>query len=387
MTAARNASKARLGVFVVSGLVLAVAGALALGAARILERYVPLHCYFAESVQGLDKGSPISYRGVQLGRVSQVLMRQSNEGGTTAMGHQAVIEVVCDLYPEQLTRFGSAAPSEQEILLAIRREVSQGLRVRVAWKDITGQKYLDLDYVDPNDPEMAAPDLGFRPVEPYIPTVRERSFTDIQRDLASAVGGLAKIDYQAIAAKLQVLLEQLSQKVSDFRADEVSTSIRDAADAIRQTAANDDLRRGLGRFDAITRDLESVAKRADDLLANPEIARGVTDLAEAAKALRETSDSLAKSVPETMSHVDAAIADAHKAVIDAKLPETTEAVRAGFADVGGAARSAAAARDELSVALRQMAEASRSIARLAEYLERHPESVLKGRDGASGGGR
>lgn len=387
MTAGRRESKARLGVFVVSGLVLAVAGALALGAARIFQRYLPLHCYFAESVQGLDKGSPISYRGVQLGRVSQVLMRQASDQGVTAMGHQAVIEVVCDLFPEQLTRFGGAAPSEHEVMLAIRREVTQGLRVRVAWKDITGQKYLDLDYVDPSDPEMAAPDLGFRPVEPYIPTVREKSFTDIQRDLATAIGGLSKIDYQAIAAQFQVLLSQLTQKVSDFRADEVSASIRDAADSIRATAGSDDLRRALARFDSISREIEELGRRANALLAKPELERGVTDLADAAKALRESADSLAKSIPETMSQLDAAVGDARKAVVDAKLPETTAAVRDGIAEVSGAARSATAARDELNAALRQMADASRSIARLADFLERHPESVLKGRDGAAGGGR
>ena len=48
-------SKVRLGVFVVSGLVLGVMALLSFGMGRLFERSTPLHCYFTESVQGLEE--------------------------------------------------------------------------------------------------------------------------------------------------------------------------------------------------------------------------------------------------------------------------------------------------------------------------------------------
>lgn len=219
-----------------------------------------------------------------------------------------------------------------------------------------------------------------------MPTASEKSLTDIQRDLSTTLGGLAKIDYAALAAKLQVLIEQLSQKVSEFRADEVSASFRDAAKALEATARSEDLQRALARTDAIAQGVESLVARANELLAKPELEQGVSDIAAAARSLRATSDDLSKSLPETLRGIDAAVADARRVLEASKIPETTAAVRDGVADVGGAARTVAGARDELSAALRDLADASRAIARLAESIERHPEQLLRGREGGGAQG-
>jgi paraquat-inducible protein B len=377
MNGQKGESKARLGVFVVCGLVLAVAGILALGAQRYFERTLPMHCYFQESVQGLERGSPISYRGVQVGRVDQILMRRPEGGPGMPMGTQALIEVRCELFANQLGRGGGFGPSDEELAQGIRDEVDQGLRVRIAWKDITGQKYLDLDDLDREEHRL--PNLGFEPAQPYIPTASERSLTDIQRDVATTIGGLAKIDYPAVVAQLQVVLEQLSQKISEFQAGALSASFQDAAKAVAETARNEDLHRGLGRMDEVTAEIEKLAKRANEVLAKPELEQGITDLAAAAKSLRETADGLAKGVPETLGRLDATMAEARQAIADAKLGETTSAVRDGVAEVGGAARSAAALQVDVGAALRELSSASRALARLAEYLERHPDALLRGR--------
>ena len=377
MTAARNASKARLGVFVVSGLVLAVAGALALGAARILERYVPLHCYFAESVQGLDKGSPISYRGVQLGRVSQVLMRQSNEGGTTAMGHQAVIEVVCDLYPEQLTRFGSAAPSEQEILLAIRREVSQGLRVRVAWKDITGQKYLDLDYVDPAKSPPGA--LAFTPPGTYIPTAVETKLADIQRDVANVTSRLAQVDYQGIAEDARSAVTTLRKAIEDLDAAGLGTRFGEAADSVRRLASNADLASSLRRLDSVLEKADAAAARIGEVASRPSLTAGLDDIAASAASLRRMTAQLEESIPRLTQSAEETLASARSAIDAAKLQDTAAAVRGTMTETGNAARQVAALREDGRRTLADLGEAARGLARLVKFLEENPDALLRGK--------
>ncbi|MCG3133264.1 MAG: hypothetical protein HMLKMBBP_00389 [Planctomycetes bacterium] len=378
----RGDGRARLGVFVVSGLVLCAAGALALGWGRLFEKTWPMWCYFQESVQGLEPGSPISYRGVTIGRVARIGLAPGQGG--SGMRAAAVIAVEGDLFPAAMGALGASGDDEMRARNLIVGEVAKGLRVRVAWKDITGQKYLDVDYVDPQ--EYPVPDLGFMPPSPYIPTALSPSFTDIQRDLATTLGSLSKIDYQRLGAQLQQLLEQLTQKVQDFRSDEVSASFRDAADAIRGAAQDPALRDAFRKIDAAAADLQTLLRRVNDVASRPEVDAFVADAAAAAKSLRTSVESIEGTLPDAVRKMEAVAVEARAAIVDSKLPETAAAVRDGVGEVAGAARSVAAIREDLRVALRQISEAGRNIARLADFLERNPDAVLSGRGGAGGAG-
>jgi ABC-type transporter Mla subunit MlaD len=294
----------------------------------------------------------------------------------------AIIAVQGELFADALASFGGRARTEAGWQETIAREVALGLRVRVAWKDITGQKYLEVDYLDPED--YPPPLLGIVPDLPYLPTAVSPSLQDIQKDLATTLGALSKVDYQRLGAQMQQLLEQVTQRVEEFRSDEVSASFRDAADALRKLAEDASLKQAFVRFDEVGADAQTLLRRANDLLAKPELDTAVTDLAAAAKSLRSVTTSLEAQLPDAVRQVETVATEARKAITDSRLPETAEAVRAGVRDVSGAARSVSAVREDLRTALRELGEASRNIGRLADYLERHPEAILSGRTGAGG---
>ena len=69
---AAEASKLQVGVFVIDATVIGVAGAIWLGASRFLENTSLLVTYFSESVQGLEPGAAVKYRGVPAGRVEKI---------------------------------------------------------------------------------------------------------------------------------------------------------------------------------------------------------------------------------------------------------------------------------------------------------------------------
>src|SRR4029079_11810553 len=58
--------------FVLLGFGLAIAAAVLLGVATTRKQTVKYHSYFNESVQGLDLGSPVKFRGVTIGHVSAI---------------------------------------------------------------------------------------------------------------------------------------------------------------------------------------------------------------------------------------------------------------------------------------------------------------------------
>lgn len=61
-----------LGAFVVSAVLLAVAGVLFFGGGKFFEAKVPFVLFFDGSVQGLNVGAPVIFRGVQVGQVSAI---------------------------------------------------------------------------------------------------------------------------------------------------------------------------------------------------------------------------------------------------------------------------------------------------------------------------
>ncbi len=62
----------KLGLFVVCGVALGLTSVVVLGARGLHENTVSYQSYFDESVQGLDVGSPVKFRGVTIGTVSKI---------------------------------------------------------------------------------------------------------------------------------------------------------------------------------------------------------------------------------------------------------------------------------------------------------------------------
>jgi ABC-type transporter Mla subunit MlaD len=65
----------KIGLFVISASVLAIIGILVLGAGALFQRTALVETYIEESVQGLDIGSPMKFRGVQVGKVEEITSR------------------------------------------------------------------------------------------------------------------------------------------------------------------------------------------------------------------------------------------------------------------------------------------------------------------------
>ncbi len=300
----------KLGLFVLLALGLGVGVAIWLGASLLQRGSVEAVTYFDESVQGLDVGSSVKFRGVPIGSVSRI-------GIAPDRRH---VEVRAQVYTDTLAalglsgvQFGDDAP----ILDSSRRAAE--LRVELASAGITGVKFLQVDFADPG--ASPPPELPFEPPPNYMP-----SRPSTLRTLEAALSDLT--------TDLPVLLEE-------------------AGEAMRVTSHT---------LDSVRMTLEPLVSPEGPIVGALEDFRG------AARAVRE-------------------------GVADAELSETTAAVRNAAGSVALAARSVGSASQSISslsvdvaglsedlrldlVALGEMLEAIRA---LADYLERDPGALLRGR--------
>jgi paraquat-inducible protein B len=124
----------------------------------IARRYL---MYFDGSVQGLDTGAPVMFRGIKLGEVLDVKLRYN------PITNEFLIPVLIELQPERIAVPGGYVPNDPESRPLVDL-VRKGLRGQLALANLlTGQLQVELDIFEDVEPA----DVDFSGEYPAIPTV------------------------------------------------------------------------------------------------------------------------------------------------------------------------------------------------------------------------
>ena len=147
----------KLGLFVIVGFAAAIVAAVVLGVAGTRRTTVDYHSYFNESVQGLELGSPVKFRGVTIGNVSAIEI---------APDHR-MVDVVSRLDVTDIKRMGLTDQGKQVHHKEERFLIPADLRAQLGSQGITGVKFIAIDFFDVkgNPP----PELPFTAPQNYIP--------------------------------------------------------------------------------------------------------------------------------------------------------------------------------------------------------------------------
>lgn len=209
------------------------------------------HTYFDESVQGLDKGAMVKFRGVRIGKVTNI---------GVALDHR-LIDVEMAIEPRAI---------DLEYL-------KPKLRAQLATYGITGVKLIDLDLVTPDTPPPPA--LAFIPPQNYIPS-RPSVLDSLSRRL------------DVISARLVVLVDRSIEGIGEIR--EFVSSADDAADEVRVL---------LRHFDETTAKVDKLLVDAD------KVSGAAEDLAQNASDLVRTTTELVRNTSESSSNLQATMRD------------------------------------------------------------------------------
>ncbi len=203
-----RANYLKIGLFVLGATAIAIAGLIAFGVGSFWQEKIYAESYFEQSVQGLDVGSPVKFRGVQIGRVESIGL-VSAEYAT----RQRYVLVRFSLY-----RDAFEAPNQTRLAHFIEEEVASGLRIRLAFPGITGTAYLEADYVEV--PPPATPVIDWQPAYPVLPAMP----STIAR-YSDAIDGILKsidqVDLQRLGSGLDRVLSAMSELLESGQAQQI----------------------------------------------------------------------------------------------------------------------------------------------------------------------
>jgi paraquat-inducible protein B len=226
----------------------------------------PYLLHFDQSVRGLAVGSPVEFRGIVIGEVTDVTLDFDPAQA------KFTVPVTIAIEPE---RFGRGNTTEQQRRGVLDRLVASGLRAQLKSGNLlTGQLVVSLD-IHEKAPPAKIVWSGPIPELPTIPTPIE----EITAGLTQLVGRLSRLPVEQIGANLKGSLEALNVTLKQTEG---------VAPAL--TATLEQTRRALASTEALIGPDSSVSS---------ELRRALVELGDAARALGLAADQI-QSQPDSL---------------------------------------------------------------------------------------
>ena len=366
-----------IGAFVVGAIVCMVAGVLLFGGGTFFTEKLPYVLFFDSSVEGLNVGAPVVFRGVQVGQVTAISALADPQ--TYDIRIRVQIEIV-----RGVIKVGEESQRFKDQTQAVERLIQKGARATLRMQSfVTGLLYVALDFF----PDTPIRLLGQDPTVHELPTIPS-DMDQLKSSVQQAMAELRKLPLETILNEVLVVLKRANTLLEAPEIKQALVALRDVMVDTRQLVADAQHQVGsLGPKLAGTADVASKALETlrVTLLDAQKLVRDVdgqvAPLAGGAKETLTSAKETLTSAKEALTAARSALGQAQKSLVtltEAATPVLKQADRtlAGTAALTG---PDSAVLNDLSRTLRALDEAARSIRALAGALERNPEMLIRGR--------
>lgn len=320
-------NKTAIGAFVLGAIALLVAGVLVLGAGKFFTHEFDYITYFDGSVKGLNVGSPVMFRGVKVGSVTNISITAD------PAKRELKIPVIFTLEPE---KFKGTQSEFRRDAKSIQKAVEMGLRTQLQTQSfVTGQLMVALDFF----PDRPANYVGLYKEYPEIPSI-------------------------------PTSLEELAKTIENLPFKEIVENLNHTLAGVDRLVNSVDAKKTAEAVDAAIRDAQVLVQNL-----NSRIGPVADNIAQAARsadaALVETRETMVAVRSDTQKVLN----NAHTTLVSAQsaLKQSEQTLQA----YGEDSRLVV----DLNKTLRELSMTTRSLRQLSDYLERHPESLLRGKAG------
>jgi phospholipid/cholesterol/gamma-HCH transport system substrate-binding protein/paraquat-inducible protein B len=285
----------KVGLFVIAASVIAVIGVILLGVGTVFQKNTLVETYIDESVQGLDVGSAVKFRGVPIGKVEKISLT-SAEYSTRKRYVLVRVGIEPSMFQVLLP-----APNQS----GFKIEIERGLRLRLAAQGLTGVAYIEADYADPQrNPPLI---IDWQPRYPYVPSTRSR-ITQLSDALEKILRSLENVDIGHLVDGIEISLGTITKVAEGANLDKIGaqansflTEVRDTNRQLKELLGSSELKLAL-------RDGAAAAKGAREIIDNAEkpMKQLLTDLPQASEGMTrliKRLDAVAGDLPETSAQL------------------------------------------------------------------------------------
>lgn len=324
----RESHHVMLGLFVLVGATLLIGGIAVVGGRRLITQGIVMETVFAESVQGLEVGSPVRFRGVRIGEVDEITF--ANRYYETQYRY-ALVRVNIE---ESAFREPGTIPEQ------VAQLIRDGLRVQLSAQGLTGVMYLETDlFARKEQPTLP---IDWTPRFLYVPSTPS-TLRQLGDSLTTTLDELASMPLRDLVQEMRDTLKQVRDEIGEMQFAERS---REFGELLAR--GRGELERLGPEFDRLLGDLRQAAQKADQLIDSSKAKLDALELQPTVAELRE----FAVEARAAVTRLDAALRQADAFVADQRR--------------GG------------SGLLENLREIAANLGRLTTTLERYPSLLLLG---------
>jgi phospholipid/cholesterol/gamma-HCH transport system substrate-binding protein len=211
----------KLGLFVILAFGIGAAFLIAFGAGKFFKKETLGETCFDESVQGLDIGSEVKYKGVKIGTVKTIT--------TPAKLYNAQSNYV--LVTFSLSEDCYVGQTGKTSTIRLKKAIAEGLSIHLSFKGLTGAAYLETDYSGRRETPL---EIAWQPTNIYVPSSKS-SIKRIGDALNELLDNLSVIKLSDITTELRDLLQTLNQKTNALNMAGISDHAENLLKEIRKT--------------------------------------------------------------------------------------------------------------------------------------------------------
>jgi ABC-type transporter Mla subunit MlaD len=248
----------KLGLFVLGGVALLIAGLLAFGAKSYLSPKTKFETAIPGEVSGLSVGSRVEFRGVPVGKVTRITFAWVLYPQSKSRLIIVQFEVEGDLVP--------LPAGIMDMKSALQQVTDKGLRAMVKGQGITGTSLLALEMLNPTSyPPLT---LDYTPRDLYVPSAPAQ-FTRMLEAIERSLDHIEQLDIAGIGQGITNALgsvAQLSEKLGKIDLQAISTNANSVLAEVRNAAVK--LQDAVGQVQETIKSmkLDMVSQNADGLV-------------------------------------------------------------------------------------------------------------------------
>lgn len=203
---------------------------------------------FTQPVGGLDQGTPVIYRGIPVGQVEKVLLKELFQQDLTGTG--AAIPVLIYIEPARF-ELGDNPESSRQLEALVQTSVGNGLRASLTTGNlITGSKLITLDFY----PDQPTAELSQFNEYVQIPTI-SGGIEQIQHSITQLLDKLNKLPLEQTVDSANLTIQQLNASLQALDGLLQSEDIQQAPAQLNQS---------LEEFDATLNSFKALSERLNN---------------------------------------------------------------------------------------------------------------------------